>query len=106
VVLVEKSPLLITSRAPAVVDAKRLPEGWGEDRVMVVPVTLLVYGACSICRLRALGSLRTPEARRVFITSVAFEIILATLPKQGRNLLDALTELFSGNPQSPLPRSK
>jgi len=29
---------------------------------------------------------------------------LATLRKQGRNLLDALIDLFSGNPQSLLPQ--
>ncbi len=29
---------------------------------------------------------------------------LATLRKQGRNIMDALIDLFSGNPQSPLPQ--
>lgn len=29
---------------------------------------------------------------------------LATLRKQGRNIMDALVDLFSGNPQSPLPQ--
>ena len=45
------------------------------------------------------GYFRSEEGARKFCRIRGY---LATLRKQGHNLLDALVDLFSGNPQSPL----
>ena len=49
------------------------------------------------------GCFRSEEGARKFCRIRGY---LATLRKQGHNLLDALVDLFSGNPQSPLPQPK
>lgn len=47
------------------------------------------------------GGFRSEDGARRFCRIRGY---LATLHKQNRNLLDALLNLFSGNPQSPLPQ--
>ncbi len=47
------------------------------------------------------GGFRSQDGARCFCRIRGY---LATLHKQNRNLLDALLNLFSGNPQSPLPQ--
>jgi transposase len=47
------------------------------------------------------GSFRSENGARQFCRIRGY---LATLRKQGLNVLDALLDLFAGNPQSPLPQ--
>ncbi len=47
------------------------------------------------------GCFRSEDGARKFCRIRGY---LATLRKQGHNVLDALIDLFSGNPQSPLPQ--
>jgi transposase len=47
------------------------------------------------------GCFRSEEGARKFCRIRGY---LATLRKQGHNVLDALVDLFAGNPQSPLPQ--
>jgi len=49
------------------------------------------------------GGFRSEDGARQFCRIRGY---LATLRKQGSNVLDALFKLFAGNPQSPLPRSE
>ena len=49
------------------------------------------------------GCFRSEEGARKFCRIRGY---LATLHKQGHNLLDALVDLFLGNSQSPLPQPK
>lgn len=47
------------------------------------------------------GTFRSADGARQFCRIRAY---LATIRKQGLNVLDALFNLFAGNPQSPLPQ--
>jgi transposase len=49
------------------------------------------------------GSFRSEAGARQFCRIRGY---LTTLRKQGRNVLDALLDVFAGNPQSPLPQPK
>jgi len=49
------------------------------------------------------GCFRSEDGARRFCRIRGY---LATLRKQGHNVLDALLDLFSGNPKSPLPQTK
>jgi transposase len=49
------------------------------------------------------GSFRSQDGARQFCRIRGY---LATLRKQGLNVLDALFNLFAGSPQSPLPQSE